>query len=248
MTIVAIDAGTTSVRAAVFDEDGRFVRESRRDCAPMPSAAGLVEFDARLLGDAAIGAVLDVIDDVGPIVSVGVTNQRSSTVVWNRSTGEPIGPGIGWQDLRTAAECLELSRSGLPVAANQSPTKAKWLWDQRDPHRTRDLCVGTIDSWLIWVLSEGTAHVTDATNAHASGFMSADGSGWNAKVTEATNIPISALASIVDSIGPVAVASASCSVKISTPTSCVVSAMAGRASQRGRGSGGVAGAPLDLVG
>jgi len=208
MSIVAIDAGTTSVRVAVFDHNSRLIRETRRDCAPTASAAGLIEFDAASLGRATIDAVLEAVDDEKTISSVGVANQRSSTVVWDRRTGEPVGPGIGWQDLRTAAECSALSRDGVPVAANQSPTKAEWLWDRYDPRRTKDLCVGTVDSWLIWVLSEGAAHVTDASNAHASGFMTADGSGWNVEVTEATNIPISGLASIVDSIGPAAAASA----------------------------------------
>jgi len=207
MSIVAIDAGTTSVRAAVFDENARLIREARRDCAPRAPATGLVEFDATSLGRATIDAVLEVIGDGAPVSSIGVTNQRSSTVVWDRNTGKPVGPGIGWQDLRTATRCSELSLDGVPVAANQSPTKAEWLWDQHDPGRTKDLCVGTIDSWLIWVLSDGAAHVTDASNAHASGFMTADGSGWNVEVAEATNIPISGLGSIVDSIGPVVMAS-----------------------------------------
>jgi len=208
MTIVAIDAGTTSVRATVFNENGQLLREATRDCSPTTPAKAMVEFDATLLGSATMDAVFDVIADVGPIGSVGVANQRCSTVVWDSGTGKPVGPGIGWQDLRTAAECSDLSRGGVPVGPNQSPTKAKWLWDQHDPGRTKDLCVGTIDSWLIWILSEGSAHITDASNAHASGFMTADGSGWNYEVAEATNIPISGLGSIVDSIGPVAVASA----------------------------------------
>ena len=208
MTGVVIDAGTTSVRAAAVDRHGVVGRESRRHTPPLTSTSDLVEFDAGALRDAALSALAEVVSGLGAVSSVGITNQRGSVVVWKRATGEPVGPGIGWQDLRTAVECAELTRSGLPISPIQSPTKAKWLWDRVDSGRQRDLCVGTIDSWLIWTLTDGAVHVTDASNAYASGFMSADGEQWNSTLLDTMRIPTASLPRIVDSIGSVAVASA----------------------------------------
>ena len=94
----------------------------------------------------------------GPVEAVGITNQRASTVVWDRATGEPVGPGLGWQDLRTVGDCLTLpAEHGLRLAPNQSATKLAWLLDTHDPDRARDLCFGTVDTWLAWTLSERRA-------------------------------------------------------------------------------------------
>src|SRR5437764_5313635 len=101
----------------------------------------------------------------GPVTAVGITNQRASTIVWDRATGEPVGPGVGWQDLRTAGLCLVLKEQGLRVAPNASATKLAFLLDMVDADRARDLCFGTVDTWIAWTLSQGRLHVTDLSNA-----------------------------------------------------------------------------------
>src|SRR4029077_2787813 len=106
----------------------------------------------------------------------GIANQRGSTVVWDRTTGEPVGPGIGWQDLRTVGMCLVRRGQGIRVAPSESATKLAMLLDLAEPDRTRDLCFGTVDTWTAWTLPEGAVHVTDATNAGITGLSSAEGS------------------------------------------------------------------------
>jgi glycerol kinase len=149
-----------------------------------------------------------VLAEGGPVDAVGITNQRASTIVWDRATGEPVGPGIGWQDLRTVGTCLVLQADGIRVAPNASATKAAWLLDAADPDRTRDLCIGTVDSWLAWHLSEGAAHVSDATNAGVTGLLRGDGTDWDDRMLEPLRIPRAALPAVVDSSGIVAQATA----------------------------------------
>jgi glycerol kinase len=148
------------------------------------------------------------LDAGGPVEAVGIANQRASTIVWDRDTGAPVGPGVGWQDQRTAAMCLELQGRGIRVAPNVSATKVAFLLDMADPERTRDLCFGTVDSWITWTLSGGALHVTDATNAGLTGLLHADASGWAPHVLDILRIPPSMLPTIVDSTGVVGEASA----------------------------------------
>ena len=111
---------------------------------------------------------------------LGITNQRASTVVWDRSTGEPIGPALGWQDLRTVMECIMAkAEHDLALAPNQPATKVPWLLDHVEGARQRDVCFGTVDSWMAWKLSGGQLHVTDHTNAAVSGLMTHDASEWD---------------------------------------------------------------------
>ena len=201
MSVLVVDAGTSSVRASVVRPDGTVHAVHRRDVLPSTPNAGFVEFDARQLARAALEVARRSMDEGGPVHAVGIANQRASTVVWDRATGEPVGPGIGWQDLRTAAMCLMLQSSGLRLAPNASATKLAVLLDIADPGRSRDLCFGTVDSWLAWTLSAGALHVTDATNAGVTGLLLPDGSGWDAAVLDALNIPASVLPRIVDSSG-----------------------------------------------
>ncbi|MEO6121221.1 MAG: FGGY-family carbohydrate kinase, partial [Acidimicrobiales bacterium] len=128
--------------------------------------------------------------------------QRASTVVWDRATGVPVGPAIGWQDLRTVALCLQLQDRGVRLAPNASATKLAVLLDMADPDRSRDLCFGTVDSWLAWTLSAGGLHVTDASNAGVTGLVHPDASGWDPAVLEVLRIPETVLPAIVDSSGP----------------------------------------------
>jgi glycerol kinase len=209
MAILVIDAGTSGVRAAVVEPDATVAHVCHREVLPSSPVPNFVEFDALELAHAALevaGAALE--RHGGPVAAVGIANQRASTVVWDRATGEPVGPGIGWQDLRTVGTCLALQSQGIRVAPNASATKAAFLLDTADPARERDLCVGTVDSWLVWHLTGGRAHVTDATNAGVTGLLHADGSGWNADVCAALRIPERALPRIVDSTGVVAEAGA----------------------------------------
>ncbi len=205
---LVIDVGTSGVRAAIVADDATITHEQYREVLPSSPAPGLVEFDAMALVDETLGAARDVLEQGGPVAAVGVTNQRASTNFWDRSTGQPVAPGIGWQDLRTVGECLGWQGEGLRLAPNLSATKVCHLLDQHDPDRSRDLCFGTVDSWIIWHLTEGTAHVTDASNAALTGLVNRGGTGWDPKVLSLLRIPESVLPTIVDSSGPVAEARA----------------------------------------
>jgi glycerol kinase len=153
------------------------------------------------------GSVLDAVG--GAVDAVGIANQRGSTIVWQRGTGKPIGPGIGWQDLRTVGRCLDLRGDGFRLAPNASATKLEYLLDAADPQRTRDdLCFGTVDTWVAWTLSGGAVHATDASNAAITGLLTADAREWNADVLDALRIPRSALPAVVDSSGVVGAATA----------------------------------------
>ena len=201
MAVLVVDAGTSSVRAAVVRPDGTVDAVHRRAVLPSTPRTGFVELDARELADAALEVAGRAMAEGGPVHAVGIANQRASAIVWDRGTGEPVGPGIGWQDLRTAALCLMLQARGLRLAPNASATKLAVLLDIADPARVRDLCFGTVDSWLAWTLSGGALHVTDATNAGVTGLMRGDGSGWDEAVLDVLNIPPSVLPRIVDSSG-----------------------------------------------
>ncbi len=201
MSVLVIDAGTSSVRAAVVRPDGTVDAVHRRTVVPSRPMDGFVELDARALADAALDVARRSMAEGGQVHAVGIANQRASTIVWDRATGEPVGPGIGWQDLRTAAMCLMLRADGVRLAPNASATKLAVLLDIADPGRERDLCFGTVDTWLAWTLSDGALHVIDATNAGVTGLVLPDCSGWDANVLEVLNIPPSVLPRIVDSSG-----------------------------------------------
>ena len=207
MSVLVVDVGTSSVRGSVVEDDGAVTAVHRRAILPSSPAPGFVEFDALEMAAAVLevarASLAEATASGATVAGVGITNQRASTVVWDRSTGEPVGPGIGWQDLRTVGTCLLLRDQGLRFAPNESATKAAMLLDLADPDRQRDLCIGTVDTWVAWALSGGSLHVTDQTNAGVTGLLHADGSGWNPAVLEALRIPPAALARIVDSAGAV---------------------------------------------
>jgi glycerol kinase len=198
VTVLVIDAGTSSVRVARV-VDGRVVDERRQATPPSSPAPGLVEFDPEGLAGVVVDLATQAIEAWGAVDAVGIANQRASTIVWDRATGDPVGPGLGWQDLRTIGECLSLAADGIRLAPNHTATKAAWLWDQVDPDRGRDLCVGTVDAWLAWRLTAGAVHVTDATNASTTGLLAHDGSGWDDDVLAALRLDRRALPGIVDS-------------------------------------------------
>ena len=199
MSVLVVDVGTSGLRAAVVRPDATIAVEHYRELLPDSPAPGMVEFDAAAMARAVLDVAHRALDDAGPVDAVGITNQRASTILWDRATGEPVGPGIGWQDLRTVFTCLELRGQGILLAPNESATKLAALLDAADPGRTRDLAFGTVDTWVAWTLSGGAVHATDHTNAGVTGLRTPDGTGWNDKVLAALNIPVSYLPTVQDS-------------------------------------------------
>ncbi len=208
MTILVIDVGTSGLRAAAVRPDATVAAERHVALLPDSPAPGLVEFDAVEMARVALELASAVLAEVGSVDAVGITNQRASTIVWDRATGEPVGPGLGWQDLRTVGTCLVLQADGIRIAPNASATKLAHLLDEADPDRTRDLCFGTVDTWLAWHLSEGALHVTDASNAAVTALRRGDGSGWEDRVLDALRIPAAMLPTVVDTTGVVGAATA----------------------------------------
>jgi glycerol kinase len=210
LVTLVVDVGTSSVRVGVFDAAGEVRYHTERELLPDTPADGLVEFDARVMAAACVELATEALAHGGPVDAVGISNQRGSTVVWDRATGVPIGPGIGWQDLRTIGACLSLRADGVRAGPNQSATKLQWLLDQLpDRARARDLCFGTVDTWIAWTLSSGAVHVTDATNAAVTGLqVTREPSRWDAKALEVLGIPPETMPAIVDSCGIVGAASA----------------------------------------
>jgi glycerol kinase len=210
--ILVIDVGTTGLRAAVVRPDGSVAAAEYRPCSPDSPFPGLVEFDATTMATTVLDATRAVLHRLGgpPVEAVGIASQRASTIVWDRATGRPIGPGLGWQDLRTVGECITAkAEHGLPLAPNQSATKIAWLLAHvaggRDPS---GLCFGTVDTWIAWTLSEGVLHVTDHTNAAITGLYSIASGQWNERTCDLLGIPTSMLPSIVDTSGVIGPATA----------------------------------------
>jgi glycerol kinase len=202
VSVLVIDVGTSGLRAAVARPDGQIVALHHVSFPPSTPFAGLVEFDATGMAQAVLGVAQAALAEAGPVQAVGITAQRASTIVWDRATGDPVGPGLGWQDLRTVIDCIVAkSEHGLALAPNQSATKVAWLLNQFDAGRERDLCFGTVDSWVAWVLSGGSVHATDHSNAAVTGLLLPDASGWSERACAALNIPISMLPQLVDTSG-----------------------------------------------
>lgn len=208
MNLLVIDVGTSSIRAAIVRPGAGVTVSRHHPLLPDSPAPGLVEFDARAMAEAVLDLGRAVLAEGGPVDAVGITNQRASAVVWDRATGEPVGPGIGWQDLRTVIDCLTLGAQGVRLAPNLTATKAAHLLDLADPDRTRDLCIGTVDSWLVWTLTGGARHVTDVTNVGLTGLRTADQLEWDQRVLDALRIPTAALPEVVDSSGVIGEATA----------------------------------------
>jgi glycerol kinase len=207
-SVLVVDVGTSGVRGAVVTPTAAVTSVHHRQVLPETPAPGLVEFAAITLADAALDVAGAALADAGPVAAVGISNQRASTVVWDRATGVPVGPGLGWQDLRTVGACLAWQAEGLRFAPNESATKLAHLLDEADPDRRRDLCFGTVDTWIAWRLSGRALHVTDLSNAAVTGLLRGDASTWNPAVLEALRVPESALPRLVDTSGVLGPASA----------------------------------------
>ncbi len=199
MSVLVIDVGTSSVRASIVGADATVDHIHRRAVLPRTPAAGFVELDAPEMADAVMEVAHAALAAGGPVDAVGIANQRSTTIVWDRQSGEPVGPGIGWQDQRTVMMCLALQAQGLHLSPSSSATKLAYLLDTYDPDRTRDLCFGTVDTWVAWTLSGGALHVTDLSNAGVTGLMRMDGAGWDEAVLDTLRIPPAVMPRIVDS-------------------------------------------------
>ena len=209
MSILVIDVGTSSVRAAVVEPDGTVRHVSRRSTPASVPFAGLVEFDPSVLASAAIDAAQETLaHSGGRPEAVGVTTQRASTVAWNARTGRPLGPGLGWQDLRTVGKCLEMQAEGLRFSPSESATKFAWHAEQSAAEAGADLRLGTVDSWITWHLTGGSLHVTDATNAGVTGLYRASGGDWNGDALQKLGLDPRWLPAIIDSSGRLGLASA----------------------------------------
>ncbi len=172
---------------------------------------GLVEFDAAAMATAAIDVACAALADAGPVEALGITAQRASAVLWDARTGTPLGPGLGWQDLRTVGTCLELQAEGLRFSPAESATKFAWLLDQADqadPWARETARLGTVDTWLAWKLSGGDLHITDASNVGVTGLYQLDGRGWRQEAIDRLGLPPAALPTVVDSSGALGAATA----------------------------------------
>jgi glycerol kinase len=212
-SILVVDVGTSGVRASIVRPDASVTHAHHAPVLPESPAPGLVEFDAVLMAAAVMQVAQATLAEGGPVEAVGIANQRASTIVWDRATGEPVAPGIGWQDLRTVGTCLVLQGKGIRLAPNASATKLMAILDAVDPDRTRasagELCFGTVDTWVAWTLSGGAVvghdalHVTDATNAAVTAMVDASSITWDGPLLERLGIPTELLPRIVDSSGGV---------------------------------------------
>lgn len=222
-TILALDQGTTSSRALLFDHSGNVLSMAQREFAQHFPQPGWVEHDARDLWLTQKQVAIDAIAQCAQrthhshgaleIAAIGITNQRETTVLWDRSTGEPVAPAIVWQDRRTAAFCEELKtqgyelsvreKTGLVIDAYFSGTKLKWLLDHVPHARERaargELAFGTVDSWLIWNLTAGKVHATDVTNASRTLLFDIHRLEWDDELLTLMDIPRSVLPQIVSS-------------------------------------------------
>ena len=215
--VLALDQGTTSSRALLFDAQGRVVASSQKEFSQHFPQPGWVEHDALEIWSTQQSTMLDVLDRAGisprEIVAIGITNQRETTVLWDRATGEPVAPAIVWQDRRTAAACEKLraegheadisARTGLLLDPYFSGTKLAWLLDHVPGARARaergELAFGTIDSWLLYKLTDHRRHVTDATNASRTLLFNLRNGDWDPHLLNLLGVPRACLPEIVDS-------------------------------------------------
>ncbi len=215
--ILALDQGTTSSRAILFDRDGGILASAQREFAQHFPQPGWVEHDAEEIWQSQFGVVTEALAKAGvaadTIAAIGITNQRETTVLWDRATGKPLHRAIVWQDRRTASQCEELraaghealfsARTGLLLDPYFSGTKLRWLLDNisgaRNRARRGELAFGTVDSWLVWNLSGGRLHVTDASNASRTLLYDIHRGDWDDDLLDLLDIPREVLPRVRDS-------------------------------------------------
>jgi glycerol kinase len=209
--VVALDQGTTSSRAIIFDHDANIVAVSQREFSQIYPQAGWVEHDPMEIWASQSSTLIEVIARSGihadEIASIGIANQRETTVIWDKFTGKPVYNAIVWQCRRSSEICEDLKSQGLEEYVSDttgllldpyfSGTKIKWILDNVAGVRVRaekgDLLFGTIDTWLVWKLTEGKVHVTDPTNASRTLLFNIHTQAWDPKMLEALTIPASLL-------------------------------------------------------
>jgi glycerol kinase len=217
--LLALDQGTTSSRAIVFDREGRVRGAASRDFAQHFPQPGWVEHDpdeiVRSQFDCARAALADAGIAADALAGIGITNQRETTLLWDRASGRALAPAIVWQDRRTAADCDRLreagaaerirARTGLELDAYFSATKLAWLLRNVPGARARaeagELAFGTVDSWLVWHLTGGELHVTDAGNASRTMLFNIHTGAWDDELLALLEIPAALLPRVVDSLG-----------------------------------------------
>jgi glycerol kinase len=204
---LAIDVGTTSIRTGMVDVHGEVTHIRQEPLTVTTPNPGEVELDGVEIVRLARELATSTLEACGGADVVGITNQRATTVVFDPATGVPVGPALGWQDLRTVIDCLVLQGDGLRLAPNQSATKARWLVAQSG-RESRELRFATIETWLAWHLSEGSVHVTDRSNAAVNGLVGLDVNHWDAKILSTLGLDVAMMPAIVDTMGDVGVASA----------------------------------------
>lgn len=205
--ILAMDQGTTSSRAIIFDKKGNIVSIAQKEFTQYFPNAGWVEHDANEIWSTQMGVAAEAITkanlSIQQIAAIGITNQRETTVIWDRNTGIPVYNAIVWQDRRTADYCDKLKsegkstliqeKTGLIIDAYFSATKAKWILDNVEGARRKaengELCFGTIDTWLIWKLTNGKIHATDVTNASRTMLCNIHTLQWDGELQELFDIP-----------------------------------------------------------
>jgi len=195
--IVAIDEGTTGVRAIAVDERGRLVDSAYTEFRQIYPQPGWVEHDPNEIWQATLEVLRKVIPDPAQVAAIGLTNQRETTVVWDRKSGRPIFNAIVWQCRRTAPACERLrarglgptirKKTGLVIDAYFSATKVQWILE--NVHPKGDLCFGTIDSWLLWNLTGGKVHATDETNASRTMLYNISRRDWDADLLKLFKVP-----------------------------------------------------------
>ena len=215
--VMAFDAGTTSSRTILFDQDGKVASLAQKDFTQYFPKPGYVEHDAKEIWSTQIGTAVEAMTKIGAsakdIVSIGITNQRETTVVWDKNTGEPIYYAIVWQCRRTSSYCDKLTeegyvdlfrnKTGLVIDAYFSATKIKWILDNVEGAREKankgELLFGTIDSWLIWNLTAGKLHITDYSNASRTMLFNIHDLKWDEEILKILDIPMSMLPEVKDS-------------------------------------------------
>ena len=216
--ILALDQGTTSSRAIVFDKKGSIINTAQKEFKQHYPKAGWVEHDGNEIWSTQAGVAAEAITGAGlngkNIAAIGITNQRETTLIWDRKTGKPVYNAIVWQDRRTSDYCDELKKkkgliekvqekTGLILDSYFSGTKIKWILDNVDGVRKRaengELAFGTMDSWLIWNLTRGDEHITDVTNASRTMIFNIHDLAWDDELLELFNIPKSLLPEVKQS-------------------------------------------------
>ena len=205
--LLALDQGTSSSRSIIFDDEGRLVAQAQQELSQIYPQTGWVEHDPEEIWRTQLATARIALANAGlqahQIRAVGITNQRESTVVWNRKTGRPIHHAIVWQDRRAEPTCVELrkrglaetiqTKTGLRVDAYFSGTKLKWLLDNvpgaRQQAENGELAFGTVDTWLIWHLTGGSVHATDVSNASRTMLFNVHSNQWDAELMQALDIP-----------------------------------------------------------